>query len=118
MIKSEPGITSSLIGGGISLAALGTAGYDALIENGWQPKTAMFVVLIAGVIINVGAAIWARRSTVTMATYNAGTAVALALPASSDMTDLNKALVTQPEPLPAVEPAPVIESTAPRTFQR
>ena len=109
MAKTEPGILASAIGGGVSLVGLGTAGYDALIESGWGPKAAMFVVLAASTLISILSAMWARRSTVTTEIYNAANAVALALPSTADVAELNKVLAAQPEPLPAVAPAPVIE---------
>lgn len=113
MAQSEPGITASVIGGGFSLAALGYAGYDALIEQGWQPKAAMFMVMGATGVVNIIAALWARRSTVTRATYNAAVTVAQVLPSGTDTVELNKVLAAQPEPLPAVTPAPVIDAPKP-----
>lgn len=121
MASSEPGIVASVIGGGVSVVGLGTAGYDALIENGWQPKSAMFVVLVATALVSLLSAWWARRSTVTQDDYNAATAVARALPSNTSAEDLNKALATQPQPLPPVTPAPVVDpldETRPRTVTR
>lgn len=118
MGKSEPGITASVIGGGLSLAGLGYAAYDALIEAGWRPKAAMLVVMAASQIVGILAAWWARRSTVTREAYNAANAVSLALPSDATPVQLNQALAAQPEPLPAVTPAPVIEEKPPESRPR
>lgn len=118
MAQSEPGITASAIGGAVAIPSLGLAGYDALIELGWGPKSAMFVVLIASSLVSLGAAWWARRNTVTREAYNAANAVSLALPSDATPVQLNQALAAQPEPLPAVTPAPVIEEKPPESRPR
>jgi hypothetical protein len=100
-MTNEPGTVANGVVGGITLIALVGPLQDLLTELGASPRLATAIVAILMWAASFGAALWARSRTVTTRTVAATAAVALALPASADTSDLNVAL--EKKALPPVE---------------
>lgn len=111
MNNSEPGIVTSGVVGGVSLALLIGPLTDLFLEMGASPRLATSLVGIFSFAASLGAAFWARRKTVSTKVAAAQAAVALSMPADTDRQALNEAL--KKESLPSVDAPPTMPEAIP-----